>query len=123
MKTLKSQLAFQNSLICDGEFFHVDQSLCFKKVDHLCWEQKVGKIKEKLYMLFSKYSSKTSTSNVVKCNLSDALSSSSMKPNLFYSSYLLSSNLLIIIIQSPYLDKPTLDIYFSIAIDSLMVEE
>jgi len=55
------------------------------------------KIKEKLYILFSQYSSKTLTSNAQKCTLNDVLSPSSMKPNLFDVSYLLSSNLIIII--------------------------
>jgi len=70
----------------------VTLDFCFKKVDPLCWEQKVGKIKENLYMLFSQYSSKTSTSNALKRNINDVFSLSSMQPNLFDGSYLLSSN-------------------------------
>jgi len=86
--------------ILDPRMKLVTLGFFFEKVDPLCWEQKVEKIKDKMYILFSQYSSKTSTSNAQKCSMSDALSSSSTKPNLFDVSYLLSSNFIIIIVHT-----------------------
>jgi len=51
-------LAFR--AILDPRMKLVTLGLCFERVDPLCWELKMGKIKGKLYMLFFQYCSKNS---------------------------------------------------------------
>jgi len=68
---------------------------CYERIDPLCWEVKLEKIKEKLYKLFSQYCTKNSTSPVLKRKHSDL--SSFATPSSFDVSYLLCSNLIIIV--------------------------
>jgi len=62
---------------------------CYEKIDPFTWEIKLEKVKSKLYMFFSQYSSKGYASNVKKHKHNQISSSTaSSKPSLFYVSCL-----------------------------------
>jgi len=60
-------------------------SFCFEKIDSLTWKLKLENIKQKLYKLFSEYSSKglTTSSNTLKRKQGKSSSSSTSKPSFF----------------------------------------